>query len=131
MLKKTILSLSLIFGLFLVATQVNAQCGPSEVAIINEGPCEKTVTIDYGKPCVVLGSITMFVPPGPGSITCVPIPMGYMAIHITVTDLSTGNSSTVDNPACGPNQMGMHMACEGMCNIIQYEGDWQVMILPD
>lgn len=131
MLKNAVLSLSLILGLFLSVAQVSAQCGPDEVAIINEGPCAKTVTIDYGVPCIVMGSVTMPVPPGPGTIVCVPIQPGTIALKITIMDNSTGNSSTVEHPACGPNQRGMHMSCGGICNIIEWGDEWHTMILPD
>ena len=131
MFKKAMLAFGLVLGLMLTAANVSAQCGPNEVAIVNEGPWEKIDGISYGVPCTVLGGVSMVIPPGPGTIVCVPIPAGMLALHITLIDMNTGNSTTVDNPMCGGNQMGMHMACGGTCNIIQWQDDSLTMILPD
>ena len=132
MIKKTMFALLLMTGLAFVASNVSAQCAPGDVLIMNNGPCTKTVTVDYGDQatCTVMGT-TASVTVAPGGFACIPIPPQWFPLRTTVTDVATSNSSTVEDPACGPNQMGMHMACGAMCNIVQWVHPYQVDIHPD
>lgn len=129
MFKHLLAATALVLGLAFVQT-TSAQCGPNEVFFINHTDCPKDVTINYGKPCTVFGSVTMSVGCC-GAFVCIPIPAGFIPITYDVFDPGSGNTGSVIIPDCGGQQNDLYMDCNGMCNMVQWADYFHVENLPD